>query len=262
MDNLCEVRGSVSDEAAVQRYFKQFQWKSGTKEIFKPATELVEYIRWLRDMWFVVTPDVLDAERDSMPVRDFSEWEPRPERRKERPTGILPGMLGLLDLGNRETTGDDFYTNEIIIRRARALMGRIDTDPASHAIANRVVQATTFYTIGDNGLTKQWNGKVWVNPPFSAWQSWVPKILREWDSGRIEEMCVLSAMRTVTAQYFADLLDACDALVIFKGRIKFWGGKAGDSPDDGHAVFYFGERREQFKQHFADIGTVFYGSNP
>jgi hypothetical protein len=274
IEPLCEVRGTVSDEGSIHRYFNQFVLP-GECEVFTPASEIVDYIRWLRDRWWVVTPDTSNTEREAMPAVSFSDWMPSPDRRKPRQTRIpgigddlLPGFRGALslpggplDIGEREITGDDFYTNEVIIRAARKLMGRIDVDPASHAIANRVVQAGTFYTISDNGLTKHWGGKVWINPPFSAWSSWVPKILSEWDSGRIDEMCVLSAMRTVTAQYFNPLLEACKATCIIKGRIKFWGGKAGDSPDDGHCIFYFGKNRELFKECFSELGAVFYGAN-
>lgn len=261
LEELAEVRGLPADEKAIHRYFKQYNLGlAGEKELFEPAKELIDYIRWLRDQWYVITPEVQDIERDTMPLRSFDEWGPNEFRRKVRPVDLLPGFHGTFDFGEREITGDDFYTNKIVIDCARKLMGRIDVDPASHAVANKVVQADTFYTVTDNGLTKQWNGKVWINPPFSQWKVWVPKILNEWNSGRIEEMCVLSAMRTVTAQYFAALLQQCDAAIIFKGRIKFWGGKAGDSPDDGHSVFYFGEHRERFKEEFEKLGTVFYSS--
>lgn len=32
-----------------------------------------------------------------------------------------------------------------------------------------------YFTLEDNGLTKQWSGSVWCNPPFSDCGSWVRK---------------------------------------------------------------------------------------
>lgn len=257
VEPICEVQGTIDDETTVHRYFKA-ALLPGEKEVFEPAEELIDYIRWLRDQWFVVTPEITDEQRDAMPVVESDTWLPRQERRKPRPSEILPGFHGAFDFGDREITIDDFYTPEVIIEAARSTMGCIDTDPASHAVANRVVRAKTFWTKSDNGLTKPWFGKVWVNPPFSTWSEWSAKAIAELSSGRVDEMCVLAATRTLTAQYFAPLIARCDAMCIFRGRLKFWGEKARD-PDDGHAVMYYGNNRDTFRKMFSELGTVLYG---
>ena len=255
---LCEVKGKPSDETIVQGYFKRLLLPN-EKELFRPEPELIEYVHWLRDQWFVVMPETQDHEREAMETVDATFWHPLPERRKPLPQHVLPIMLGPFGMGEREQTGDDFYTNPIVISAARELMGRIDLDPASHPIANKTVRATRFFQRCDNGLNYPWGGKVWLNPPFSEWSQWVGKTLNEWASGRIEEMCVLAAMRTLSAQYFAPLLECCGAMCVIRGRLRF-GGKAGESPDDGHAIFYFGERPAAFKNAFQNLGSVFYGS--
>ena len=58
----------------------------------------------------------------------------------------------------RNTGNFEWYTPAYIIEAARKTMGTIDLDPASSAIANETVKATTFYTIDDDGLTKEWGG--------------------------------------------------------------------------------------------------------
>lgn len=44
-------------------------------------------------------------------------------------------------------------------------MGGIDLDPASSKIANETVNADEYYDLDANGLSKEWYGNVWLNPP-------------------------------------------------------------------------------------------------
>lgn len=258
--DLCKVRGTRADESAVQRYFAKHAVK-GETEVFLPHDDLVDYIRWLRDQYFVWVPD--DEHCDEIEYHDAVEsdlWLPNQDRRKERPPEndlFVDPDFGPLFLPPRKLTIDDFYTDPSILDAARLAMGGIDLDPASHPVANRAVKARRFFNIYDNGLVKQWAGRVWLNPPFSEWKSWVPKIVTEWKSGRIQSMCVLCATRTLTAQYFSDIHRHCKAVCIFEGRIAFWGGLAA-SPDDGHAVFYFGDDLAGFAGAFRRLGHVFF----
>lgn len=253
IETICEVKGQDSDEKFLHRYFKHIRIE---REYFEPSDDLIDYIRWLMSMNFVSTKHDTDAERDAKPRRTFDEWMPTAERKRPRPTGILPcflGDFGLEDVPN--DTADDFYTNEIIISAARDVMGVIDLDPASHIRANEVVRAKKYFTFSDDGLRQLWAGKVWCNPPFSRWSEWSPKIVQEWRSGRIAEMCVLLATRTLTRGYLDTLLQETKAMCITKGRIPFWGPKATNSPDDGHAILYMGGKVDAFKC----IGSIFYG---
>lgn len=61
----------------------------------------------------------------------------------------------------------EYYTDALIIELAREVLGQIDLDPASNHIANITVQAATYFTREDDGLSREWHGKVWLNHPFS-----------------------------------------------------------------------------------------------
>ncbi len=256
VEELCLVRGATVEESQVHQHFADIKWM-GKPELFHPESRLVDYIRWLRDQYYVWVPEDMETTIDTLPIVPIDNWKPREDRRKTPPRqSTLFPVGGELLLPPRDTTPDDFYTNPMIIEAARRVLGCIDLDPASHAIANRNVKATTFYSATDSGLERKWFGNVWLNPPFSQWASWVPKIVSEWRSGRVSQMLILCATRTLTAQYFRPINQNSDCLCIIHGRIPFWGGLAG-TPDDGHAVFYFGQNLSSFNTEFACLGTVY-----
>jgi hypothetical protein len=54
---LCVVRGLPVHEGAIHNHFIAHLWRgSGEKEVYHPAPDLIDYIRWLRDQHFVWAP--------------------------------------------------------------------------------------------------------------------------------------------------------------------------------------------------------------
>jgi hypothetical protein len=60
---------------------------------------------------------------------------------------------------------NEHYTPEEVVEPARALLGGFDLDPASCAEANASIGASTIFTIDDDGLSRKWFGRVFLNPP-------------------------------------------------------------------------------------------------
>ena len=65
---------------------------------------------------------------------------------------------------NTKVSPDEWYTPKWIIER----LGPFDIDPCSAPKDVRPFDiAPTCYAKDDDGLQKQWNGVVWLNPPYS-----------------------------------------------------------------------------------------------
>jgi hypothetical protein len=68
---------------------------------------------------------------------------------------------------------DEYYTPNWIF----AELGlQFDLDPA-HPDFPTNVPTNKYFTKDDNGLEKEWVGRIWMNPPFSESKLWVHKFM-------------------------------------------------------------------------------------
>lgn len=155
------------------------------------------------------------------------------------------------------TGENEWYTPEEYADMARDVMGSIDLDPASCNDANEVIKAATYYTKDDDGLTKEWVGNVWCNPPYSRdlMPAFVDKLRVSFESGDVKQAILLSHNNTDTA-WFHNLASVASAICFPKKRIKFYRGEEIAAPTNGQAFFYLGDRVEDFKDSFGSIGFV------
>ena len=156
-------------------------------------------------------------------------------------------------------TGEfEWYTPADYIESACTVMGEIDLDPASTAEANTVVRAKRFYTIEDDGLMKDWAGRVWMNPPYAqpTIQQFCERLKVFYEAGYVTEAIALTNNATETF-WFDTLSSAASALCLPRGRIKFWNPeKDSATPLQGQAITYFGPSPDVFKAEFAKFGRV------
>jgi phage N-6-adenine-methyltransferase len=150
----------------------------------------------------------------------------------------------------------DWHTPSNFIEAARLTMGSIDLDPASSEIANKRVQATTFFTAETNGLDKPWSGNVWMNPPYTQplIEQFVKKLIQELPN--INQACVIVNNATDTT-WFHILLEHYAVACLIKGRVKFLepiGSKG--NPLQGQVIFYFGTDVSKFETHFSSFGKM------
>jgi len=161
-----------------------------------------------------------------------------------------------------ETGNNEWYTPPDIIEAARACMGGIDLDPASCDAAQKIVRAKNYYTIADDGLTQEWRGRVWLNPPYDRVNlpKFIKKLHREFLAGRTTEALVLVNNITETAVGQSLILHS-PHMCFFKGRIAFIGpdGKPVRNNPRGQILFYYhhNPRRIEYPVNFYHAFNAF-----
>lgn len=153
---------------------------------------------------------------------------------------------------------NEWYTPPEYIEAARAVMGNIDLDPASTEKANEIVQADAFYTKEDDGLSKEWQGKVWMNPPYasSLIKQFTAKLATHLNSGDVPEAIVLVNNATET-NWFNRLVSQCDCVCFPKGRVRFINPRGNPgAPLQGQAVLYAGDNTDSFIATFKQFGWI------
>lgn len=91
-----------------------------------------------------------------------------------------------------------------------------------------------FYTKEDDGLSKEWIGVVWMNPPYGREiGKWVEKARKSADNGATV-VCLLPA-RTDT-KWFHDHIYGVAEIRFVKGRLKF--NDAGPAPFPSMVVVF------------------------
>jgi phage N-6-adenine-methyltransferase len=181
----------------------------------------------------------------------LGEWRERIEFENERVTTSLLLAGGHRTIGTGE---NEWYTPSQYLEAARRVMGSIDLDPASTPSANERVKALRFFTKDDDGLSKDWSGNVWLNPPYS--QPLIQQFVEKLVSENFNQAILLTHNFTDT-KWFHLAASACSAICLTRGRIKFVNeteDKA--SPTCGQAFFYFGDRRNEFTAEFRNTGLI------
>lgn len=164
------------------------------------------------------------------------------------------------EIGNYRTVTkgeNEWYTPAEYIEMVRRVLGGIDLDPASCAEANETVGATHFYTKEDDGLTKRWCGRVWLNPPYSRelMPAFADKMRGSVASGDVTAALMVTHNNTDTG-WFQRLAPSCSAICFPNRRIKFYRGDDIAAPVNGQMFIYFGEDVSEFHREFSTIGFV------
>ena len=150
---------------------------------------------------------------------------------------------------NQDSGNFEYYTPIEIVEAARNVMGSIDLDPASSAMANKRIKATRFYSCG--GLDKPWFGNVWMNHPFSRENNpqWIKKLINEYNINPDLAACCITYVST-SEKWFRPLLDFPQCFLFPRTNYYTPDGEKKTGVTKGSVVSYLGVNREKFVDVF------------
>jgi hypothetical protein len=206
----------------------------------KPEPEAPDYTRALTFM----------ADNVSLGLTPTGEYEPK--QRAQQAMGATVYSHNSLD----------YYTPQYVTDAARAVMGGIDLDPASCEMAQAWIKAAQYYTITDDGLSKPWAGRVWLNPPYSYTDGrsnqdlWSERLVTHYLQGDVTEGLLL-VKAALGYKWFERLWDVWP-VCFMRERLSF---VMADGSDDGQskqatAIFYIGPNVSKFVDVFRLLGRV------
>lgn len=165
-------------------------------------------------------PEVLGSPSCSPLVSDSAL---RLRQMRIRGTATNPGA------GKSSHYSDEWYTPEKI----PAALGPFDLDPCAGPMQHA---ARNIRHPEECGLTVEWNGRVWLNPPYSNVHDWLAKLIAHNDG------IALVNARPET-QWFQRSVERAAAVLWLRGRVDFArpDGKA-THPPVGSVLVAFGER--------------------
>lgn len=132
-----------------------------------------------------------------------------------------------------ENTKVEWLTPPELVKK----LGDFDMDPCS-PIDAPFLHAKINYTTIDNGLVKEWIGRVYLNPPYGrGMELWMEK-LKFHGNG-----IALIFARTETKCFFEHIWNDADAVLFVKGRIKFYhvSGIQGGTPGAPSVFIAYGK---------------------
>lgn len=215
------------------------------------------FLSWFHHLVAMYTPDpvaaLTAAEDDGLSARNMAEAF----KVKVPATGDELPLLAAAHVSHNSGE-NEWYTPPQYVKAARAVLGEIDLDPASCKEANKYVLANDFYSAKDDGLSKEWKGRVWMNPPYASdlVGRFTSKLTHHYLKDDIQEAIVLVNNATETS-WFQDMAKHAAAISLISPRIKFLSpdGTTG-APLQGQVILYFGANRQAFQQAFEEFGLV------
>lgn len=137
-----------------------------------------------------------------------------------------------------EKATDEWYTPIHIIDS----LGKFDLDPCA-PVEPLWKTASRMYNKNDNGLEKKWEGRVWLNPPYS--RPLIELFLRK--MAEHNNGIALLFNRLDSAMMQDVVLKNATAMKFLRKRIKFYrpDGTEGGSPGCGSVLFSFGKENAE-----------------
>ena len=182
-----------------------------------------------------------------------------------RKNAILKKCWQLAELwqaANYSSESNEWYTPARYIEAAREVLGVIDLDPASSQFANETVRAVRFFTSKDDGLSREWHGRFFMNPPYgktdegkSMAGEFCNKAIAEYETGNVSAGIILvNSLHSQSWQAPLYKFPVC----FVDHRIQFVNGEGDENrnPTFQNIFIYLGNEVSRFAEVFRRLGYV------
>lgn len=118
-------------------------------------------------------------------------------------------------------------------------LGPFDLDPCSPGERRPWDTAAKHYSLEDDGLRQEWEGRVWLNPPYLDMRRWLNRLA---DHGH---GTALIFARTETALWFDVVWGRASGVLFMRGRVNFHyvnGKRAKANSGAPSALIAYGDR--------------------
>lgn len=127
----------------------------------------------------------------------------------------MSGLIGA-EIARPKVKSVEWYTPAWILD---AIGLHFDLDPASPHDAESFVPATKKYTVFDDGLSKEWFGNVWLNPPYGRdTPQWMKRMIAHGNG-------IALVFSRTDAAWFHESIRTASAVLFVTGRIEFVPGR-------------------------------------
>jgi ParB family chromosome partitioning protein len=134
-------------------------------------------------------------------------------------------------------------------------MGGIDLDPATCPAAQATINATKWYTKREDGLRQPWQGRVWLNPPYSTLApKFVARFAEHYAAGAVSQGVLLLGTHHLTTQWFGALAPLRPVACLPSTRLQF--SDSTERPAHGSIILGIGVKIPRFIEEFAPLGTI------
>lgn len=127
-----------------------------------------------------------------------------------------------------------------------------DLDPCSPHDMESEVPAKLKYTIFDDGLSQDWKGTVWLNPPYGkSTPFWIRRMI-DHNNG------IALVFSRTDAAWCQEAMKSCTSMLFLGGRIQFVPGKENQHKKSrsaaGTVMFAFGDESSEALKKMSDRG--------
>ena len=150
-----------------------------------------------------------------------------------------------------ENSTDEWYTPKELITS----LGKFDLDPCA-PINPLWETASVMFNKNDDGLTKEWRGRVWLNPPYSR-----PLIEQFVEKMSVHGNGIALLYNRCDSKMFQDVIfKKATAMLFMRHRIRFYkpDGTIGGSPGCGSLLIAFGQNNADILKNCDIEGKFIY----